>query len=111
MDTIKIADENNQDRLRFFRTAAMAVAATRLGMISPAAAQRVEAQLPAAPPPSRTLVQGPQPQKRICHEPDRKSRVHGQTDTTGGRENGASRIRLSETDSGEIARQLETLGL
>jgi len=36
MDTTKIADEVNQDRRRFFGTAAMAVAATQLGMISPA---------------------------------------------------------------------------
>jgi pimeloyl-ACP methyl ester carboxylesterase len=47
MDTIKIADEINQDRRRFFGTAAMAVAATQLGMIGPASAQRVEAKMPA----------------------------------------------------------------
>jgi hypothetical protein len=41
MDTIKTLDEINQDRRRFFGTAAMAVAATQLGMIDPAAAQRV----------------------------------------------------------------------
>jgi hypothetical protein len=32
MDTIKTLDEINQDRRRFFGTAAMAVAATQLGM-------------------------------------------------------------------------------
>src|SRR5712671_1818496 len=50
MDTIKTLDEINPDRRRFFGTAAMAVAATQLGMIGPAAAQRVEAKLPAIKP-------------------------------------------------------------
>jgi pimeloyl-ACP methyl ester carboxylesterase len=39
MDTSKIAQEINQDRRRFFGTAAMAVAATQLGMMDLAAAQ------------------------------------------------------------------------
>src|SRR4051812_1834732 len=47
MDTIKIADAINQDRRQFFGTAAMAVAATQLGMIGSASAQRVEAKMPA----------------------------------------------------------------
>jgi pimeloyl-ACP methyl ester carboxylesterase len=47
MDTLKIVDEINQDRRRFFSTAAMAVAATQLGMIAPAIAQRVEAKMSA----------------------------------------------------------------
>ena len=54
MDTIKTLDEINQDRRRFFGTAAMAVAATQLGMISPAAAQRVEAKMPAIKPGTNT---------------------------------------------------------
>src|SRR5207237_6918623 len=54
MDTIKIVDEINQDRRRFFGTAAMAVAATQLGMIGPAAAQRVEAKMPAIKPGTNT---------------------------------------------------------
>ena len=40
MDTIKTVDDINQDRRRFFGAAAMAVAATQLGVIGPAAAQR-----------------------------------------------------------------------
>jgi nitrous oxide reductase len=44
----KIVDEISQDRRRFFGTAAMAVAATQLGMIGPAAAQRVRAKMPAS---------------------------------------------------------------
>src|SRR5262245_25091579 len=54
MDTIKIAGEINQDRRRFFGTAAMAVAATQLGIIGPAAAQRMEAKLPAIKPGTHT---------------------------------------------------------
>ena len=50
MDTIKTLDDINQDRRRFFGTAAMAVAANQLGMIGPAAAQRVEAKMPAIKP-------------------------------------------------------------
>jgi pimeloyl-ACP methyl ester carboxylesterase len=54
MDTIKIADEINQDRRRFFGSAAMAVAATQLGMIGPAAAQRMEVKVPAIKPGTNT---------------------------------------------------------
>ena len=54
MDTIKIVDEINQDRRRFFSTVAMAVAATQLGTIAPAVAQRVEAKMPAIKPGTHT---------------------------------------------------------
>src|SRR5450755_4070081 len=54
MDTIKVSDEINQHRRRFFGTAAMAVAATQLGMIGPAAAQRVETKMPAIKPGTNT---------------------------------------------------------
>jgi pimeloyl-ACP methyl ester carboxylesterase len=54
MDKTKIADEINQDRRRFFGTAAMAVAATQLGMIGPASAQRVETKMPAIKPGTNT---------------------------------------------------------
>jgi pimeloyl-ACP methyl ester carboxylesterase len=54
MDTIKIADEINQDRRRFFGSTAMAVAATQLGMIRPAAAQRMEVKVPAIRPGTNT---------------------------------------------------------
>ena len=54
MDTIRIADEINQDRRRFFGSAAMAVAASQLGMIGPAAAQRMEAKVPAIKPGTNT---------------------------------------------------------
>jgi pimeloyl-ACP methyl ester carboxylesterase len=54
MDTVKILDEINQPRRRFFGTAAMAVAATQLGMIGPAAAQRVETKMPAIKPGTNT---------------------------------------------------------
>lgn len=54
MDTIKIVDEINQDRRRFFGGAAMAVAATQLGMIGSAAAQRMEAKVPAIKPGTNT---------------------------------------------------------
>jgi hypothetical protein len=47
MDTIKIMDEINKDRRRFFGAAATAVAAPQLGMIGPAAAQRAETKVPA----------------------------------------------------------------
>src|ERR1700704_3273278 len=50
MDTIKTLDEINQDRRRFFGTAAMAVAATQVGLINPSAAQRTEAKVPAIKP-------------------------------------------------------------
>src|SRR6266581_2899033 len=54
MDTIKIVGEIDQDRRRFFGGAAMAVAATQLGMIGPAAAQRMEAKVPAIKPGTNT---------------------------------------------------------
>ena len=54
MDTIKIVDEINHDRRRFFGAGAMAVAATPLGMIGPAAAQRVETKVPAIKPGTNT---------------------------------------------------------
>jgi pimeloyl-ACP methyl ester carboxylesterase len=54
MDTIKIADEINHDRRRFFGSAAMAVAATQLAMIGPAAAQRLEVKVPAIKPGTNT---------------------------------------------------------
>src|SRR6202521_3153385 len=50
MDRIKIADEVNRDRRRFFGAAAMAVASTQLGIITPAAAQRMEGKMPAIKP-------------------------------------------------------------
>src|SRR5262249_42943846 len=43
MDTSEIADRINQERRRFFATAAGGVAAAQLGIIGPAAAQRTEA--------------------------------------------------------------------
>src|SRR5262245_30702420 len=49
----KIANEINQDRRRFFGAAAMAFAATQLGMIGTAAAQR-EAQIPVVKPGTNT---------------------------------------------------------
>src|SRR5882724_5662061 len=54
MDTIKTLDEINQRRRRFFGAAAMAVVATQLGMIGPAAAQRVETKMPAIKPGTNT---------------------------------------------------------
>jgi pimeloyl-ACP methyl ester carboxylesterase len=54
MDTSKIADEINHDRRRFFGSAAMAVAATQLAMIGPAAAQRMEVKVPAIKPGTNT---------------------------------------------------------
>jgi pimeloyl-ACP methyl ester carboxylesterase len=50
----KTVDEINQDRRRFFGTAAMAIAASQLGMIGPAAAQEVGAKLPAIKPGTNT---------------------------------------------------------
>ena len=52
----KIVDEINQDRRRFFGTTAMAIAATQLGMIGPAAAQRVGAKMPAIKPGTNTSL-------------------------------------------------------
>src|SRR5262245_46183078 len=54
MDTIKIPSEVDQDRRRFFGTAAMAVAAAQLGMIGSAAAQRMETKVPAIKPGTNT---------------------------------------------------------
>src|SRR5262245_9042987 len=54
MDAIKFAVEINQDRRRFFGTAAIAVAATQLGMIGRAVAQQTEAKLPAIKPGTNT---------------------------------------------------------
>ena len=54
MDTIKITDEINQERRRFFGTAAMTIAATQFGMIGSAAAQRMEAKMPAIKPGTNT---------------------------------------------------------
>jgi len=54
METIKIPDAINQDRRRFFGAAAGAIAATQLGIIGPAAAQRMEAKLPAIKPGTHT---------------------------------------------------------
>src|ERR1700687_1521747 len=51
---MQTVDETNQDRRLFLGTAAMAVAATQLGMINPAAAQRVEAKIPAIKPGTNT---------------------------------------------------------
>jgi pimeloyl-ACP methyl ester carboxylesterase len=54
MESLKLFDEVNQHRRRFFGTAAMAVVATQLGMIGPAAAQRVETKMPAIKPGTNT---------------------------------------------------------
>jgi pimeloyl-ACP methyl ester carboxylesterase len=51
---MKTVDELNQDRRRFFGTAAMAVAATQLGMINPAAAQPKEKKMSAIKPGTNT---------------------------------------------------------
>jgi pimeloyl-ACP methyl ester carboxylesterase len=51
---MQTVDETNQDRRLFLGTAAMAVAATQLGMINPAAAQRTEAKMPAIEPGTNT---------------------------------------------------------
>ena len=50
----KIVSEINQDRRRFLGTAAMAIAASQLGMIGPAAAQAVGAKIPAIKPGTNT---------------------------------------------------------
>jgi pimeloyl-ACP methyl ester carboxylesterase len=50
MGRTRMPEEINQQRRAFFGTAAMAAAATQFGMIGPAAAQRVEAKLPAIKP-------------------------------------------------------------
>src|ERR1700719_1532220 len=51
---MQTVDETTQDRRLFLGTAAMAVAATQLGMINPAAAQRTEAKMPAIKPGTNT---------------------------------------------------------
>jgi hypothetical protein len=50
----RIVDHINNDRRRFFGAAAMAVAATQLGMIGPAAAQQNGAKVPAIKPGTNT---------------------------------------------------------
>ena len=50
MGRIGMSEEINQQRRGFFGTAAMAVAATQLGMIGPARAQRVATKMPAIKP-------------------------------------------------------------
>jgi pimeloyl-ACP methyl ester carboxylesterase len=50
----KIVEEINQDRRRYFGTAAMAIAAAQLGLIGPAAAQRAGARIPAIKPGTNT---------------------------------------------------------
>src|SRR5499433_2347994 len=47
-------DQINQDRRQFFGSAAMAIAATQLGIIGPAAAQRMEVKVPAIKPGTNT---------------------------------------------------------
>jgi pimeloyl-ACP methyl ester carboxylesterase len=54
MDTTKITDEINQERRRFFGSAAMSIAATQFGMIGSAAAQRTEAKMPVIKPGTNT---------------------------------------------------------
>ena len=54
MDSIKIIDEINRHRRRFFGAAAMAVAAAQLGMTGRAEAQRMEAKMPAIKPGTNT---------------------------------------------------------
>jgi pimeloyl-ACP methyl ester carboxylesterase len=51
---MQTVDETNQDRRLFLGTAAMAVAATQLGMINPAAAQPTETKMPAIKPGTNT---------------------------------------------------------
>ena len=54
MDSIKTTDEIDHGRRNFFGTAAMAVAATQLGMIGSAAAQRVETRTSSIKPGTHT---------------------------------------------------------
>jgi len=51
---MQTVDETNQDRRLCLGTAARAVAATQLGMINPAAAQRTETKMPAIKPGTNT---------------------------------------------------------
>jgi hypothetical protein len=54
MDQIKIADEINQGRRRFFRSAAMTFAAVQLGVIDSATAQRGKSEMPNIKPGTQT---------------------------------------------------------
>jgi pimeloyl-ACP methyl ester carboxylesterase len=54
MDTMKVVEEINQHRRPFFGAAAMTVAATQLGMIASASAQRVERKMAAIKPGTST---------------------------------------------------------
>src|SRR3954451_13507382 len=54
MDATNITDEINQERRRFFGTAALTIAATQFGMIGSAVAQRMEAKLLAIKPGTNT---------------------------------------------------------
>jgi pimeloyl-ACP methyl ester carboxylesterase len=54
MDWLKTAQAINQQRRRFLGIAAMAVAATELGTMRPASAQKVEAAMPATKPGTST---------------------------------------------------------
>jgi len=54
MDSLKLSKEINQHRRHFLGAAAMAVAATQLGMINPAASQRVGTRMPAIKPGTNT---------------------------------------------------------
>jgi pimeloyl-ACP methyl ester carboxylesterase len=51
---MQTVDETNLDRRSFLGTAVMAVAATQLGVVNPAAAQRTEAKMPAIKPGTNT---------------------------------------------------------
>src|SRR5437868_11051982 len=54
MDTIRIAEEINRHRRLFLGAATVTVAAAQLGLIGPAATQRVEAKMPAIKPGTNT---------------------------------------------------------
>src|SRR2546421_7860351 len=54
MDKTSTSEELNQHRRYFLGAAAMAVAATQLGMINPAASQRVGTRMPAIKPGTNT---------------------------------------------------------
>jgi pimeloyl-ACP methyl ester carboxylesterase len=54
VNSLKLLNEIDQHRRRFFGTAAMAVAATQLGLIGSAGAQRVETEMPAIKPGTNT---------------------------------------------------------
>jgi pimeloyl-ACP methyl ester carboxylesterase len=59
MDTTKIVNKINRDRRRFFGAAAMAIAATQLGVIGRAAAQRTETKMLPALKPGTNISFGP----------------------------------------------------